>query len=57
MRSKIEEPMDLNGEPPTSIDPYKVLAVAEDATEDDVKKAYRKAALRHHPGPHHSHSV
>lgn len=42
--------MDFGEEPPTSIDPYKVLSLAEDATDDDIKKAYRKAALRHHPG-------
>ncbi len=28
---------------------YEVLGVAKDATVDDIKKAYRKAALQHHP--------
>jgi DnaJ family protein C protein 9 len=32
------------------IEPYKVLGIAKDATEDEVKSAYRKAALKHHPG-------
>jgi len=42
---------DLAAEPPTEeIDPYAVLSVARDATDDQIKKAYRKAALRHHPG-------
>ena len=42
---------DLAAEPPTEeIDPYAVLSVARDATDDQIKKAYRKAALKHHPG-------
>jgi DnaJ family protein B protein 6 len=28
---------------------YQVLGVPEDATEDQIKKAYRKLALKHHP--------
>ena len=35
---------------PPSIDPYAVLDVETEATADDVKKAYRKLALQHHPG-------
>ncbi|OAA70255.1 DnaJ domain protein [Cordyceps fumosorosea ARSEF 2679] len=38
----------VEGEPP-SIDPYEVLGLERTATADDVKKAYRKAALKHHP--------
>ena len=30
--------------------PYKVLGVAKTATSSDIKKAYRKLALEHHPG-------
>ena len=30
-------------------DYYKVLGIAKDASEDEVKKAYRKQALRYHP--------
>ena len=30
-------------------DAYKVLGVSPDATDDEVKKAYRKLALEHHP--------
>ncbi|KAK3949232.1 hypothetical protein QBC32DRAFT_220186 [Pseudoneurospora amorphoporcata] len=35
-------------EPPT-IDPYEVLGLERDATADQIKTAYRKAALRNHP--------
>ncbi|MCK8787581.1 molecular chaperone DnaJ [Roseomonas sp. NAR14] len=30
-------------------DYYEILAVARDATEDDLKKAYRKLAMKYHP--------
>lgn len=38
------------GEPPTDIDPYKVLEIPETATDEEVRKAYRRAALKNHPG-------
>ncbi|KAM0275479.1 hypothetical protein ACHAPA_000342 [Fusarium lateritium] len=38
----------LESEPPT-IDPYEVLGLERTATGDQVKQAYRKAALKHHP--------
>ena len=34
---------------PTTINPYTVLGVPEDATPAQIKTAYRKAALKHHP--------
>ena len=40
---------DVCEEPPTAIDPYDILEIARDASEDAVKKAYRKLALKHHP--------
>ena len=30
-------------------DAYKVLELSPDATDDEVRKAYRKLALKHHP--------
>ena len=30
-------------------DYYEVLGVARDATEADLKKAYRRVAMKHHP--------
>ena len=35
---------------PAAIDPYEVLGLKTTATEDEVKKAYRLAALKNHPG-------
>src|ERR687884_1914949 len=34
---------------PAVQDPYKVLGVDKKASEDDIKKAYRKLARKYHP--------
>ncbi|KAF2021058.1 DnaJ-domain-containing protein [Aaosphaeria arxii CBS 175.79] len=44
-----EEVEDGLGDAPPSVDPYEVLQLEKEATADDVKKAYRKLALKHHP--------
>lgn len=36
-------------QPPAEIDPYQVLSLDKTATPDQVKSAYRKAALKYHP--------
>ncbi len=30
-------------------DAYKILGIEKDASDDDVKKAYRSMAMKHHP--------
>lgn len=39
----------LDGEPPV-IDPYEVLGIERTANESQIKSAYRKLALKNHPG-------
>lgn len=36
--------------PPTNIDPYQVLGIESTATLSEVKSAYKKLALKNHPG-------
>ncbi|KAH6678810.1 DnaJ domain-containing protein [Plectosphaerella plurivora] len=40
---------DLVDDSPPTINPYEVLALDREATADQVKSAYRKAALKNHP--------
>jgi len=41
---------DLELDEPPTVEPYEVLAVEKTATQDQIKTAYRKAALKWHPG-------
>jgi DnaJ family protein C protein 9 len=41
---------DLMDEEPPAIEPYAILGIDKSATADEVKAAYRKTALKHHPG-------
>ena len=45
-----KQEIDLEDEEPPTVEPYKVLEIEKSATVDEVKSAYRKAALKHHPG-------
>ncbi|KAI4763403.1 DnaJ-domain-containing protein [Aureobasidium sp. EXF-3400] len=40
---------DLELDEPPTVEPYEVLAVEKTATQDQIKTAYRKAALKWHP--------
>lgn len=45
--AEVDAMLKLNGG--TLDDAYKVLGISPDATDDEVKKAYRDLALKHHP--------
>ena len=46
-QSDIDSLLSLKGD--TLDEAYKVLGVSPDATDDEIRKAYRKLALEHHP--------
>ena len=45
--SEVDSMLHLKGD--SLEDAYKVLGVSPDATDDELKKAYRRLALEHHP--------
>jgi DnaJ family protein C protein 9 len=47
-RSTEDDDLEIE-EAPTSIDPYTTLNLDKTATNDQIRSAYRKAALKHHP--------
>ena len=46
-KSEVDQLLNLGGT--TLEDAYKVLGITPDATDDEVKKAYRRMALKYHP--------
>jgi len=46
-QNEVDSMLHLSGD--TLEDAYKVLGVSPDATDDELKKAYRRLALEHHP--------
>ncbi|KAE9370316.1 DnaJ-domain-containing protein [Stipitochalara longipes BDJ] len=44
-----KQEIDLEDDEPPTVEPYKVLGIEKSASADEVKSAYRKAALKHHP--------
>ncbi|KAJ8118574.1 hypothetical protein OPT61_g477 [Boeremia exigua] len=48
-RGSEDEEIGEEEDSPPAINPYEVLGLEHEATGDDVKKAYRKMALKHHP--------
>ena len=41
---------DFAEEPPKAVNPYKTLGLSKTSTAAEVKTAYKKLALKHHPG-------
>ena len=49
LSSKIQTILAASTTGSASRDPYKILGLPRDSTQKDIKKAYRKMALKYHP--------
>ncbi|KAL4978514.1 DnaJ domain-containing protein [Aspergillus desertorum] len=49
MATQSKETQEIPNEPPAETDLYQILGVKEDATPEQIRSAYRKLALKHHP--------
>jgi DnaJ family protein C protein 9 len=50
MAPRGEKTAEVPDQPPAATDLYDILGVEQDATPEQIKSAYRKQALKHHPG-------
>lgn len=41
---------DIPREPPLETDLYDILGISQDASPETIKSAYKKSALKNHPG-------